>query len=121
MSRALGDLQYKNPINTMDISGTPKSKRAVAALPGERGNFLSNEPHIRTVELDRNSRYVLVCSTDGVSDSTDEKTLMDEVVGGFDQGRPAADIAKMVTNATARFPKSDNCTCIVALIDGIQP
>jgi serine/threonine protein phosphatase PrpC len=120
MSRALGDLQYKNPINTMDISGTPKSKRANAALPAERGNFLSNEPHVRTVELDRSSRYALLCSTDGVSDMTDEKMLMEGVMGDFVQGQTAADIANRVTSVTARLPHSDNCTCVVAFFDGIE-
>lgn len=120
MSRALGDLQYKNPINTMDISGTPKSKRANAALPGERGNFLSNKPHVRTVELDSDSRYALLCSTDGVSDMTDERMLMEEVMGDFIKGQKAAEIANAITNVNARLPRSDNCTCIVAFIDGIE-
>jgi serine/threonine protein phosphatase PrpC len=120
MSRALGDLQYKNPINTFDISGMPKSKRANAALPAERGNLLSNEPHVRRFQLDLNSRYVLLCSTDGVSDITDERMLMEEVVGDFVKGQRAADIAKGVTNAAARLPHSDNCTCVVVFFDGIQ-
>ncbi|QKX62799.1 uncharacterized protein TRUGW13939_09964 [Talaromyces rugulosus] len=120
MSRALGDLQYKNPINTMDISGTPKSKRANAALPGERGNFLSNEPHVRRVELDSGSRYALLCSTDGVSDMTEEKKLMEDVMGDFVRGRTAADIANRVTSITARLPHSDNCTCVVAFFNGIE-
>lgn len=120
MSRALGDLQYKSPLNKMDVNNTNISKRANAAPPGERGSFLSIEPHLRRVELDSKSRYVLLCSTDGVSDMTNDKTLMEEVIGDFVKGNKAAEIANSITSVTARLPHSDNCTCVVACLNGID-
>ncbi|KAH8693759.1 phosphatase 2C-like domain-containing protein [Talaromyces proteolyticus] len=120
MSRALGDLQYKNPINTLDIDATSKSRRVSTAIPQRRGDFLSNKPHVRTVKLDKNSRYALLCSTDGVSDTTDDKILMEEVVAALTKGQRASDIAKSVTSMAAGMPGSDNCTCVVAFFDGIQ-
>jgi serine/threonine protein phosphatase PrpC len=120
MSRALGDLQYKNPVNTLDIEGTVKSRRANVAAPEARGNFLSNKPHVRTIQLRRDARYVVLCSSDGVSDSTDETLLMEHVLKEFHRGRRATDIAKQVTTLTADKPQSDNCTCVVAFFDGIN-
>ncbi|KAL1985652.1 hypothetical protein VTN96DRAFT_7519 [Rasamsonia emersonii] len=120
MSRALGDLQYKNPVNTLDIDGSTKSKRASAAAPEARGNFLTNEPHLRRVQLDRDSRYVLLCCTDGVSDITDEKMLMEHVMKEFMRGQRATDIAKQVVSLTAGRPGSDNSTCVLGFFDGIN-
>ncbi|KAL1966610.1 hypothetical protein VTN77DRAFT_4021 [Rasamsonia byssochlamydoides] len=120
MSRALGDLQYKNPVNTLDINGSAKSRRANAAAPEDRGNFLSNKPHLRTVQLKKDSRYVLLCCTDGVSDITDDKLLMDHVMKEFMRGQRATDIAKQVTSLTAGRPESDNSTCVLAFLDGIN-
>lgn len=121
MSRALGDLQYKNPINNLNISGgTKKAKRANASGSKIRGNILSNEAYVRTIKLDENSRYALLCCTDGVTDVTDEKQLMTEVVSDFVAGRRATDIARMVTTATGEQPHSDNCTCVIAFLDGVK-
>lgn len=120
MSRALGDLQYKNPVNTLDIDGTTKSRRASAAAPEARGNFLTNEPHLRRIQLDRDSRYVLLCCTDGVSDITDEKMLMEYVMKEFMRGQRATDIAKQVVSLTAGRPGSDNSTCVLGFFDGIN-
>ncbi|OKL64602.1 hypothetical protein UA08_00117 [Talaromyces atroroseus] len=123
MSRALGDLQYKNPINNLDVAGTKKSRRAIASgsraqHPRNRGNFISNEADVQTVQLDQDSRYMLLCCTDGVTDVTDETMLVEEVAKDFMRGRRATDIAKRVTKATAEQPQSDNCTCVIAFFDG---
>ena len=121
MSRALGDLQYKNPINNLSInSGTKKAKRANASGSKVRGNILSNEAYVRTIKLDEKSRYTVLCSTDGVSDVTDEKELMKEVVSDSVAGSKATDIARMVTTATGDQPHSDNSTCVIAFLDGVK-
>ncbi|EED15171.1 Protein phosphatase 2C, putative [Talaromyces stipitatus ATCC 10500] len=121
MSRALGDLQYKNPINNLNLTrGTKKAKRANASGSTIRGNILSNEAYVRTIKLDPNSRYTLLVCTDGVTDVTDEKQLMTEVMSDFVAGRRARDIAKMVTTATGEQPHSDNSTCVIAFLDGVR-
>lgn len=122
MSRALGDLQYKNPINNLNIAGTKKSRRAAASGSSvqNRGNFLSNKAHVKTVQLDQTSRYALLCCTDGVTDVLDEKKLVEEVVREFTIGHRAINIAKRITKATGDQPQSDNCTCVIAFFDGIK-
>ena len=41
MSRALGDLQYKNPVNTVEDESTmPRERRASSSSAPVRGDFL---------------------------------------------------------------------------------
>lgn len=120
MSRAIGDLQYKNPVNTLsDAEGTKKTKRAAAVAPDARGDFLSNEPHLTRLSLSQRLRYVVVVVSDGVSDHTDDATLINQVMKLSMRGMRAGDIAQEIaTSATGRKVSSDNASCIVALLDG---
>ncbi|KAJ9223498.1 hypothetical protein DTO271D3_1579 [Paecilomyces variotii] len=120
MSRALGDLQYKNPVNTMDDEMSAKSRTAAVVPPGNRGDFLSNKAHLSRVNLSPEKRYALVCSSDGVCDSTDEKALLEHVMRSSSAGERARDIAQEIVNVTAARYGSDNSTCIVALLDGTK-
>lgn len=120
MSRAIGDLQYKNPVNTLgDEEGSTNTRRAAAVAPDQRGNFLSNEPHLTRLALSPQHRYVLVAVSDGVSDHTDDATLIKHVMKLSMRGMRAGDIAREVaTSATSRRANGDNASCIVVLLDG---
>lgn len=120
MSRAIGDLQYKNPVNTIDGAGaSKKTSRASAVAADERGDFLSNEPHLARLTLSAQRRYVLVIVSDGVSDSTDDSTLVRQVVKLSMRGLRAGEIAQEVAaSAAANRRSSDNASCIVVLLDG---
>lgn len=121
MSRALGDLQYKNPINTMEDSGKfPKTRRASAAgsAPNEHGNFLSNEPHVLRLKLQADRRYVLLLVSDGISDQTDDTSLIQLVMNLSMRGVRAGDAAQQITKMAGGHPMSDNSTCIIVLMDG---
>lgn len=121
MSRALGDLQYKNPVNNVDDdSVTPRARRASSSsTPTEaRGDFVSNEPFTsrRTLEADR--RYLVVIVSDGVSDHTDDSTLVQHVMKLAVRGMRASDISEEISTTSARHASSDNASCIVAMLDG---
>ncbi|KAH1804635.1 hypothetical protein KXX36_008912 [Aspergillus fumigatus] len=107
MSRALGDLQYKNPINNAgDEYSSSKTRRASAS---------TSAPETR----DR--RYLVVVTSDGVSDNIDDATLIHHVMRLSMRGMRAGDIAQEIaTTAAAQKAKegSDNASCIVALLDG---
>ncbi|KAJ5095723.1 hypothetical protein NUU61_005079 [Penicillium alfredii] len=121
MSRALGDLQYKNPVNTVDNENTtPRTRRASSSsTPSEaRGDFLSNEPFTTRRTLDTKQRYLLVIVSDGVSDHTDDATLVQHMMKLSMRGMRASDIAQEVATSSASQPRSDNASCIVALLDG---
>ncbi|KAJ5174726.1 uncharacterized protein N7482_000603 [Penicillium canariense] len=119
MSRGLGDLQYKNPVNTVeDDSLTPQTRRASSSSTPIRGDFLSNDPHTsrRTLQSDR--RYLLVIVSDGVSDRTEDADLIQHVMKLSMRGMRASDIAQEVASTSASCSKSDNASCIVVMADG---
>ncbi|KAJ5693128.1 hypothetical protein N7462_002551 [Penicillium macrosclerotiorum] len=117
MSRALGDLQYKNPVNTVDDGSIPRARASSSSL-GPRGDFLSNDPYTsrRTLQADR--RYLLVITSDGVSDRTDDAALIQHVMKLAMRGMRASDIAQEVASTSSGHSKSDNASCIVAMLDG---
>ncbi|KAJ5608824.1 hypothetical protein N7528_009391 [Penicillium herquei] len=119
MSRALGDLQYKNPVNEVkDSSCMPRVRRLSSSSSAVRGDFLSNDPYTsrRTLQSDR--RYLLIVMSDGVSDRTDDVALVQHVMKLAMRGMRASEIAKEVTTNSTRSLKSDNASCIVAMLDG---
>lgn len=121
MSRAIGDLQYKNPVNMVDDSGASKKTRRASSSssdPSSRGDFLSNVPHINRQTLRSDRRYLVVVTSDGVSDTIDDTSLIRRVLGLSMRGTRAGDIAQEVANTSANKQYSDNGTCIVALLDG---
>lgn len=119
MSRALGDLQYKNPVNAVEDDGfIPRGRRASSSSTPVRGDFLSNEPYTsrRTLESDR--RYLIVLVSDGVSDRTDDAGLIQHVMKLSMRGMRASDIAQEIASSSASHTRSDNASCIVVMLDG---
>ncbi|KAJ5920882.1 Protein phosphatase 2C [Penicillium verhagenii] len=119
MSRALGDLQYKNPVNEgQDQSSWPGAARRGSSSSAPVGNFLSNDPFTsrRTLQADR--RYLLVIVSDGVSDHTEDVALIQHVMKLAMRGKRASEIASEVATNNARFKKSDNASCVVVMLDG---
>ncbi|KAJ5933433.1 Protein phosphatase 2C [Penicillium verhagenii] len=116
----LGDLQYKNPVDEgQDQSSWPGAARRGSSSSAPPGNFLSNDPFTsrRTLQADR--RYLLVIVSDGVSDRTEDVALIQHVMKLAMRGKRASEIASEVaTNNAPRFKKSDNASCVVAMLDG---
>lgn len=113
MSRALGDLQYKVPVNTFT-----DNSEAMQDTSEARGNFLSNDPYIsrRTLHTDR--RYLLLVVSDGVTDRVDDANLVKHVMKLSMRGKRASEIAQDIATSSARGVHSDNASCIVAMIGG---
>ncbi|CAL5872650.1 uncharacterized protein PFLUO_LOCUS6916 [Penicillium psychrofluorescens] len=121
MSRAIGDLQYKNPVNTLDDdSSTLYTRRASSSsTPSEaRGDYLSNEPYTSHYTLQPDRRYLLVIVSDGVSDHTDDTSLIQHVMKLSMRGMRASDVAQEIASTAGNRPTSDNASCIVAMLDG---
>ncbi|KAJ5805523.1 uncharacterized protein N7503_003125 [Penicillium pulvis] len=116
MSRALGDLQYKNPVKEEhDPDSRPGARRGSSS---SAESFLSNDPFTsrRTLQADR--RYLLVIVSDGVSDSTEDAALIQHVMELAMRGRRASEIAQEVATNNTLHIKSDNASCVVAMLDG---
>lgn len=118
MSRAVGDLQYKNPVNTFTDASDHNSDPSVQDMPESRGDFLSNDPYTsrRTLHTDR--RYVLLVVSDGVTDRVDDANLVEHVMKLSMRGKRATEIAQEIATNSASRPHSDNASCIVAMLDG---
>lgn len=119
MSRALGDLQYKKPVNTEQKKGwIPGARRASSSSKPIRGDFVSNDPYTSRRTLRAGLRYLLVIVSDGVSDRTDDAGLIQHVMKLSMRGMRASEIAQAVASDAASHPRSDNASCIVIMIDG---
>ncbi|KAJ6079470.1 hypothetical protein N7467_009223 [Penicillium canescens] len=116
MSRALGDLQYKNPVNTSDPAPDPASSGS--SRSESRGNFLSNEPYTSRRMLHSNRRYLLLIVSDGVSDQVEDANLVQHVMKLSMRGKRASEVAKEIATKSAGHQHSDNASCIVAILDG---
>lgn len=119
MSRALGDLQYKNPVNNTFTDNSVLDPAASASSRTEsRGNFLSNDPYISRRTLNPDRRYLLLVVSDGVTDRLDDTSLVQHVMKLSMRGKRANEIAQEIATNSANKPHSDNATCIVAMLDG---
>lgn len=122
MSRALGDLQYKTPVNGAEgdeiMPRDRRDRRASSSSKPTRGDFVSNDPYTsrRTLQSDR--RYLLVIMSDGVSNQTDDGALIQHVMKLAMRGMRASDIAQDIATDSANHPHGDNATCIVVFVDG---
>lgn len=101
-----------------DEGASPKTRRASAVAPEARGNFLSNDPHLRRLKLKSDHRYVLVISSDGISDTSNDTALIQLVMKLSMRGVRAGDIAQEIASAAGGLGASDNSSCIVAFLDG---
>ncbi|KAF7718409.1 Uncharacterized protein PECH_008374 [Penicillium ucsense] len=121
MSRALGDLQYKNPVNSLgEEHTTPRVRRASSSSTPQRGNFVSNEPYTSRRILHAHRRYLLVIVSDGVSDYIDDTVLIQYVMDLSLRGMQATDVAHEVVSRMACRPRSDNASCVIVMLNGQQ-
>ncbi|EAW25676.1 PP2C family serine/threonine-protein phosphatase [Aspergillus fischeri NRRL 181] len=119
MSRALGDLQYKNPLNN-DTAGPSTTGQELAAMTPsiEQGNFLSTEPAIIRVDLRQDRRYILALTTDGVTNVLKDNVIIDEIKTRHEGGLGVQQVADELVRDVAEGERRDNATCIAVFLDG---
>ena len=79
---------------------------------------MSIDPYTSRRTLHPERRYVLVVVSDGVSDRADDTVLMQQVMKLAMRGMRASDIAQDIASSSSRYVRSDNASCIVAMLDG---
>ncbi|KAL2788562.1 phosphatase 2C-like domain-containing protein [Aspergillus keveii] len=124
MSRAIGDLEYKKPLNNME-SGPITEEQQIAVYgqdkpAEERDDFLSIEMSFKRIELKEGKQYVLALTSDGVTNYTEDKAIMGSVSQQLKAGFKAEEVAKHLVDEAASRPCSDNATCILVLLNGSQ-
>ncbi|KAF7133838.1 hypothetical protein CNMCM5793_005250 [Aspergillus hiratsukae] len=111
MSRALGDLQYKNPLNN-DTAGPSTAGQELAAMTPsiEQGNFLSTEPSITQVDLKKDRRYILALTTDGVTNVLEDNVIINEIKTRHEGGLGVQQVADELVGDVAEGLRRDNAT-----------
>ncbi|EAW13228.1 PP2C family serine/threonine-protein phosphatase [Aspergillus clavatus NRRL 1] len=118
MSRALGDLQYKEPLINAARPFSVEQEIAGFKAGQDQGDLLSRLPSIERRELSRDRQYVLLVTSDGVTDEMEDRAVLNRVIAHLGHGLEAREVAgKLVTEATNR-PLSDNATCVCVVMDG---
>ncbi|KAE8375844.1 phosphatase 2C-like domain-containing protein [Aspergillus bertholletiae] len=121
MSRALGDLQYKDPlINTGRGPLTEAQIRAGITPSTEQRDLLSNEPYLTRVDLNNGSQHVLALTTDGVNHGLEDDLILHGLLTCYRSGLKAAESARYIVDEVADVPRSDNATCIAVFIGGMS-
>ncbi|KAJ5244527.1 hypothetical protein N7489_004623 [Penicillium chrysogenum] len=120
MSRTLGDLQYKTPLNNRGSHYLSRSQeRASGKKDKNNADFLSSNPAISEVRLDMTNHYALLLTTDGVTDILDDTAIVDRAAKLFWESlRPATEVADEITRESTIQPQSDNATCVTAFFKG---
>ncbi|KAI9372314.1 phosphatase 2C-like domain-containing protein [Aspergillus egyptiacus] len=121
MSRALGDLEYKNPLNNASSSPITNGQKLATGDPSaERDDFLSIKMSFKRVQLEKDKQYVVALTSDGVTNALEDKVIMHSVTHFFNTGMSAEQVARsLVEEATSR-PGSDNATCIAVFLSGVE-
>ncbi|KAE8154761.1 phosphatase 2C-like domain-containing protein [Aspergillus avenaceus] len=117
MSRALGDLQYKDPlVSTLTGSAPDEQDKSDGAFDENHKSLVSSEPYLNRVDLADGYRRVLILTTDGVTNTMKDDPVVKGVLASFQAGMSATDCAKVVVQEAAKTPGSDNSTCIVVFL-----
>lgn len=116
MSRAMGDLQFKEPLNedapTEIANKTDDSGNPMQAT----GDFVSNTPHFVRYKPDTTNRSVLILGTDGVFNHLDDAEVCEIIATGMKRGFGAQGLAFEIVQRCAAHPGSDNSTCVVVFL-----
>lgn len=118
MSRAMGDLQFKEPLNEdapteianqTDDSGNPKQAK---------GDFISSTPHFVRYKPDPSTPSALILGSDGVFNHLDDKAVCDIIAEGMKSKFKAQGSSFEIVQRCAAHPGSDNSTCVVVFLGG---
>ncbi|KAB8219262.1 phosphatase 2C-like domain-containing protein [Aspergillus novoparasiticus] len=119
MSRALGDLQYKDPLINSGTGPLNEAQiRADISSSIDQQNLLSNEPYLSRVDLIDGSQHVLILTSDGVTNSLEDEIIVHGLLTCYRSGLNATESAKYIVDEAADVPRSDNATCIAVFIGG---
>ncbi|RMJ28809.1 phosphatase [Aspergillus sp. HF37] len=118
ITRALGDLQLKRPLNEAHVDEDLQLLVGQSAYRDPDGDFVSRVPFTVARELRSLDKQILILASDGVTDALDDNDdgLMKLVGAMEEQGHSATDISRAITELVGQRKNSDNCTCIVVFL-----
>ncbi|KAI9046084.1 PP2C family serine/threonine-protein phosphatase [Aspergillus affinis] len=117
MTRALGDLQLKRPLNEATVDKGLEMVSGQSDSHDTEADFMSRFPFTMTRRLSRSSsKQILILASDGVTDALEDEKLMTLVGTMEKQGHSAKDISRATIELVGREKHSDNCTCIIVFL-----
>lgn len=115
MSRALGDLQYKNPLNEITPSKQTNAQQVASAdtntntatsptntdpnsdsNPIEKEDYITAEMSFTRLELQQEKQYMLALTSDGVTNALSDEKVMGMVGELLNSGISAGEVAGRV-------------------------
>ncbi|BCR98542.1 PP2C family serine/threonine-protein phosphatase [Aspergillus luchuensis] len=118
VSRALGDLQYKMPLKDIGEQSLASGQEKACVEPTKRGDLVSSYPSLKRYTLQPDRRYFLALTTDGVTNTMDDETIMHQIAGSKQEGMDADRVAAKITEKASKEPNSENATCVTVFLDG---
>ncbi|KAL5341009.1 phosphatase 2C-like domain-containing protein [Aspergillus crustosus] len=119
MSRALGDLQYKAPLNNMPHGPiTDEQTLAIGDPSKPKEDFLSTQISSTRVELKKDGQYLLALTSDGITNALQDKNIMHSMSSLFGKGLKANEVAEAIVKESTDRPGSDNATFISVFLKG---
>lgn len=118
ITRALGDLQLKRPLNEAHLDEHWQSLAGQSGCRDPDGDFMSRVPFTVARKLRSLDKQILILASDGVTDALDDNDdgLMKLVGAMEERAHSANDIARAITELVGQRKNSDNCTCIVVFL-----
>ncbi|KAL4914410.1 phosphatase 2C-like domain-containing protein [Aspergillus aurantiobrunneus] len=121
MSRALGDLQYKNPLNNITTAPSADGQETAARRRSEeKDDYLTVQMSFTQVDLKKDGKYILALTTDGITNVMNDDMVMQKMVKGLNSGTNATEVAQSLVDEVAVMPGSDNATCIIVFLNGVS-
>ncbi|KAL4961611.1 PP2C family serine/threonine-protein phosphatase [Aspergillus stella-maris] len=121
MSRALGDLQYKTPLIAItSVDQTDAQEVATNEHSSHTEDLITVQISSRRVELGKDKQYMLALTTDGITNVIDDNKLMSNMMGLFNRGGNAEQVAGAMVNEATGRPQSDNSTCVAVVLNGVD-
>ncbi|KAL2868950.1 uncharacterized protein BJX67DRAFT_348368 [Aspergillus lucknowensis] len=87
MSMALGDLEYKQGLNSITTGAVGDEKHSDMDDPTEgRGDFISTQMSFSRVDLKKDEDYILALTSDGLTNAMEDNVIMQSRVHLFSAG-----------------------------------
>ncbi|RLL96921.1 hypothetical protein CFD26_100832 [Aspergillus turcosus] len=105
--------------NSARIGPSTAGQELAAMTPSiEQGNFLSTEPSIIRVNLQKDRRYILALTTDGVTNVLEDNVIINKIKTRHEGGLGVQQVADELVRDVAEGLRRDNATCIAVFLDG---
>lgn len=106
------------PLKDIGEQSLSSGQEKACVEPTKKGDLVSSYPSLKRYTLQPDRRYFLALTTDGVTNTMDDETIMHQIAGSKQEGLDADRVAAKITEKASKAPSSDNATCVTVFLDG---